>query len=218
MISLAGNMPLQTLIVVFAVFFILREVLTFLNIIPAKYLFTPLVTLTVLMTAVFSGSEHTLDLYRILIIGALSLSLVADVLLMIVETDLMIYGIVFFLLAHIFYFCAFILGYSFQTGHLAIAVSVALSVTGIFLVTGRDAGSLKIPVAVYTLILGGMVFAALTSKQGLVIAGALLFALSDTLIAINAFRRTIPHSTVFTWALYGPAQMLFALSCYCSRM
>jgi uncharacterized membrane protein YhhN len=45
-------------------------------------------------------------------------------------------------------------------------------------------------------------------------AGALLFIISDTCMATNAFRRPIRHSSVITWATYGPAQFLFALSCF----
>jgi uncharacterized membrane protein YhhN len=45
-------------------------------------------------------------------------------------------------------------------------------------------------------------------------AGAVLFVISDVVLAINTFVKKIPHSTVLTWSLYAPAQLFFALSCF----
>lgn len=203
------------LVVVFGILFLLREIFSFRNQLQVKYVLTPMLTVTLLLIAVMAGFEHPLNGYRALIISALLFSLVADTLLMIVETDLMIYGILFFLLAHIFYCGAFLLYFDFEIFHGLIALIILVCVCIIFYHTGRNAGKLKIPVAVYTVILGVMVFAALTSGKMIIAAGALLFAVSDTTIAIDSFRKPIPHSTVWTWAMYGPAQLLFALSCYC---
>jgi hypothetical protein len=45
------------------------------------------------------------------------------------------------------------------------------------------------------------------------VLGATVFVISDIVLAVSAFLSPIPHSTVFTWALYAPARLMIALSC-----
>jgi len=60
----------------------------------------------------------------------------------------------------------------------------------------------------------GRLGASISRHTFFIALGATLFVVSDLLLAINAFIRPIPHSTVFTWSLYAPAQFLIALSCF----
>jgi uncharacterized membrane protein YhhN len=90
-------------------------------------------------------------------------------------------------------------------------------------VKGRTNG-LDMPVLVYMLLISTMVFFAINRpaeaprrQRLLLLFGAVLFLASDTILAVNAFLSPIPHSTVFTWLTYAPAQCMIALSCFEGR-
>ena len=70
-------------------------------------------------------------------------------------------------------------------------------------------GDMLIPVAAYLVIILGMGIAAAlgTTNQNLVIAGALLFILSDSLIAINRFVAPVPMASYFIMITYYLAQL-----------
>lgn len=71
------------------------------------------------------------------------------------------------------------------------------------------AGTLAVPVGVYLLGISAMVTgAALTSRSLLVFAGALCFALSDTLIGVNKFLTPVPAAGTLIMASYYLAQGL----------
>ncbi len=208
------------LLIIFSLVLILREFFVLRDIIPAKYILTPLVTVTVLATAVYSLFVADPETYRVLIVCSLILALVADTLLMIVEVNLLPYGLVFFLGAHLLYIAAFMKEYAFFSWHLVPAgiLVVLLLISGI--VIARKAGKLAVPVIIYSFVIALMVFFAVAGEYGsmdrksFVVTGAILFLLSDTILAVNAFYRPVPKSSVWVWALYGPSQMLITLSCF----
>ena len=186
-----------------------------------KYLFTPLVTASVAAMAFLSIADDGITSYRVLILAALACSLVADTLLMVEETDLLRYGIVYFMLAHFAYIAAFCMDYSPGAWHLIPAVVIAVLL--VFFnraVRGRTGGH-DILVMVYSIVISVMMGFALAHggygyprKALLVIAGAGLFLVSDLLIAYLTFIRPHPRESVIVWSLYGPAQLLLALSCF----
>jgi len=207
--------------IAFLVVFLLREYFTFKNNLTMKYILTPLVTSLIIGFVVLSIANGGINRYRTLVLVALILSLIADVLLMIVEIDLLKYGIVYFLSAHIVYVFAFSTGYEFQTWNIAVMLFFIAAAILYYKSVGSEAGKLKIPVLVYSFVLSIMVFFSVTSlNNGLIsssvflASGGILFAVSDTCLGINAFKKPIPHSSVITWSTYGPAQLLFALSCF----
>ena len=71
-------------------------------------------------------------------------------------------------------------------------------------------GDMLIPVAVYLLIILGMgISAALgTTNHSLVVVGAALFIISDSLIAINRFLVPVPLSGLLVMTTYYMAQFL----------
>ncbi len=159
--------------------------------------------------------------YRLLLLCGLVFALIADTLLMIVEVDLLQYGIIFFLAVHLTYISAFSRGYRFRFWNIAVGL-VLLAGMGYFYsrVHGRTNG-LDTAILVYITIISTMVFFAVSqlgrsrsTRTMVLAAAALLFMISDLVLAINAFLFPLPHSSVWTWALYGPAQAMIALTTY----
>jgi len=212
--------PVIYLFIPLVIVFLAREYVTFRNILPLKYLLTPSIPAMLAGMVIMALWYTGFDRYSVLIITALMLSMIADVMLMIVEIDLLKYGIVYFLLAHVVYIFAFSGGYQFQAWHALIGTVLFAGVILFYYRIGRHGGKLKIPVFVYSVVLALMIYFALShpgngNPAGIFVAiGGALFAISDICLACNAFKKKIPHSSVITWATYGPAQFLFALSCF----
>lgn len=221
MISLIGSYPwLLHVTGVFLTVFILREILTFKNIVPMKYILTPLVTMSVIAAVVLSMHYHGMSIYSVLILAGLLFALTADTLLMIVEASFLKYGLVFFLTGHFIYIAAFSTGYEFAGWHIfMLTVLAAICFVSIKHLKGK-AGGLFVPASVYIIATAFMIFfavargAAFQETALFASAGVILFAVSDIILAVNAFIKPIPKSTVFTWLLYGPAQFFIALSCF----
>lgn len=204
-----------------ALVFLGREVLTFMNILPAKYILTPSITGVAAGVAILSLAREEPARYRGLVIAGLIAALVGDTLLMIVEVDLLKYGIVFFLMTHFLYIFAFIEDFSFRKWHLFPLALLIIFIVSFFTGVRGKTGGLDAAVLVYMCIISLMFFLALArygrlrDRRSLVLlAGAALFLASDTILAVNSFLVKIPMSTIFTWAAYGPAQLFVALSCF----
>jgi len=152
-------------------------------------------------------------------------SLAGDVFLMLPK-ERFTWGLGAFLLAHIAYLIAFNLtapNFTAWTAGLAIGVGM---VAGKFYERVIDAlnasgkGFLKKPVAAYTLAISLMVLSALMlpfradiprSGALIVAGGAVLFFLSDALLAWNRFVKPVPRGRLFTRILYHLGQLSIVL-------
>lgn len=205
--------------VVFIAVFTIREFIALRRIRPLKYILTPLVTITVIIIPVIAVGEAGLTKYNSFITCALLFSLVGDTLLMVEEADLYKYGMFFFLLCHLCYAAAFIVNYSFKQWNIVLFAVLALAAIIHVKKISSNAGKMKIPVAVYSTAITGMIILAIaqlnngfTPGAAMAAAGAVLFGISDYLHSVNDFVRKIENSTVFTWLFYAPAQFLIAAS------
>ncbi len=159
---------------------------------------------------------------------ALVFSLAGDVLLMLRDDSLFVFGLAAFLTAHLCFIASFYgrikgrkIGFAqwaYSLLPFAIFVSGFLSVLVPSLQATQLTKPLVVPITVYACIIGTMGFTALmrrggVSNQGfsLVIAGALVFMLSDSFIALNRFITPLPQPTLLIMATYGIAQYLLTV-------
>ncbi len=152
---------------------------------------------------------------------ALFFSLWGDVFLMLPK-ERFLWGLAAFLLAHVAYLLAFNMRaprFDFWAAGLAIAVGLAAGKYYERLRVALEAGgrhSLVKPVTAYLVVISLMVLSALllplqasVSRGGAisVAAGAVLFLISDALLAWNRFVQPIPHGRLWTRILYHTGQI-----------
>lgn len=174
----------------------------------------PLLALTYVLT---SGNPN------FWILAGLGCGAAGDVLLIRAErSGFFLAGLAAFLLGHLAYLAAF-LGPVLRAGPVppwAFAAAVPLAAYGV-LVYRRlrpGTGALKLPVALYTVVILAMALAALlrvSSATGLPfwlpLFGALCFVASDTLLAFQRFRRPIRSGRTLVALTYVAAQTLIVL-------
>ena len=155
--------------------------------------------------------------YKTLVVAGLSFSLLGDIALMFPEKWFTA-GLVAFLAAQIFY----ILAFKPASGHPAAAgVFLPLILFGLlmFFLLAPTLGPMKLPVLVYIAAITAMAgFAAGRfvdlggTRPLLASAGAILFLVSDSVLAYNRFAKKVPHARAIILGTYFPAQLLIALS------
>jgi uncharacterized membrane protein YhhN len=143
------------------------------------------------------------------ILAALVLSAVGDALLLSDARPAFLGGLVAFLLAHLAYSAAF-LGVSRPSPGIALAVAVATGAALRWL--WPSLGPMRAPVAAYCAVIAAMLWLAAGVPRAEVRAGALLFYLSDLLVARDRFVRPGLANRVVGLPLYYAAQLLFALA------
>ena len=202
-------------------FFLIREFVAYKRYLPLKYFFTPLLTLLLVVMMILSITIYGIDKYRLMITISLLMALVADTLLMVEEISLAKNGTVFFIIGHIFYLLAFSNNATFYSWNIAILGILVVINLIFFRMLLKAAGKKSIPAILYLLILGLVVYFAITrlnnvlSLSGVFAAsGAILFMISDFILITNSFIKYIHKSTVFTWLFYCPAQYLIVLSTF----
>ena len=162
----------------------------------------------------FISATKAYPRWRIYVIAALVFSWGGDVFL--ISSDWFIPGLVSFLIAHIFYIIAY-QKTGAATGELRPLDIIKFVIYGAVLiwVIYPGLGDLLIPVLIYALVLLAMGVWA-HKRRGetssgsfqLVAIGAILFVLSDGLIAINKFAFEIPAERILIMSIYMTAQYL----------
>jgi uncharacterized membrane protein YhhN len=148
---------------------------------------------------------------------ALALSSLGDVLLDLDPERLFVYGLGSFLVAHLVYITAFVrarrrpmaLGAAqWLPAALVLAYSVGISSWLL-----PSLGSLIIPVAIYMCAITAMVLSAILARcsSAWVAAGAILFLISDSLLAVNKFKTPVPYRDFLVWTTYYVGQYGIAI-------
>ena len=151
-----------------------------------------------------------------LILAALFLSWCGDVLL---QANLFIPGLVSFLLAHVCYIFYFKQAGNNRKGLIQtkplLFLPVTLYIILLLVLLFPHLQELKIPVVVYSITIGVMLLMAINTRQQInnkastfLIIGALLFVLSDSLLAINLFVENHWVISFAVMATYATAQYL----------
>lgn len=183
-----------------------------------EYFFKPLTTTLIIILA-FTQNTILPDtqFYKNMILSGLFFSLLGDIFIML-PSDKFIQGLISFLIAHIFYIIAFNSNITQPVSYLYILPFIIYG----FLMFGylySNLDKLKIPVIVYITIIMIMVFESLSSYlllkntySLLAFIGAFLFMISDTVLAIDKFKKKFKLAELIILSTYFSAQVFIALS------
>jgi uncharacterized membrane protein YhhN len=160
---------------------------------------------------------------RVALVAALVLSLVGDVFLMLPGREqgssgpnLFVAGLAAFLAAHV----AYVVGFGLEGIDLdglvrgLLPVGIIIATVGRSVVASVEASSepeMAVPVAAYVTVISTMVLFSFGTGDLRTELGALLFALSDSLIAWGRFRRPTPWGPMAVIVTYHLAQALLLL-------
>lgn len=151
------------------------------------------------------------------IFAGLLLSFLGDLFLIGTSERAFLFGLGSFLLAHIAYIVAFVT-YGYDRKWViaaAIPITAVTVITAIWLAPSIPA-DLLIPVRVYSVVIGLMVIAAFGSRgagaSGLVVAGALMFFVSDLSVAATRLVHVSFPTIIWGLPLYYAGQLCLAVS------
>jgi uncharacterized membrane protein YhhN len=184
----------------------------------------PLLLITLMIYYVSVNRELNQPLSPVVIL-ALVFSWGGDVLLMVAGEQFFIFGLISFLIAHVFYIFAF---RQFRAADdtnalhglqkVRFGFPILLYGTGLVVILYPHLGDLSVPVLMYALVLTFMVLNALfryqrttTPSFTMVFGGAILFMISDSLLAVNKFIEPIPGAGFWIMSTYISAQFLIVL-------
>jgi alkenylglycerophosphocholine hydrolase len=152
------------------------------------------------------------------IAAGIALSVVGDIALLSASEGAFLIGLGAFLLAHLAYVVAFA-RVAVWSPHVVIVAVSTITVTALVLrAIAPGTARLRGPTIAYGIVISAMVIAASATLGGplagapLAAGGATFFYASDASLALNRFRRPIPHAAFFTLGLYWIGQIGIALA------
>ena len=177
----------------------------------------PFTTFFVLIIVLFPllGSR---TLYPGLIAAGLVFSIAGDIFLTLPQ-EYFARGILSFAATHALYLFAFAAAAGIALVHPPTLVFLAVALALVALIWRGVEPSLRIPVLAYTMLITAMVTQAAgasivmrTTRTTLAAAGALLFFVSDAVLAIDRFRLPLAPARAVVLSTYWLGQLLIALS------
>jgi uncharacterized membrane protein YhhN len=178
----------------------------------------PMLMVTLLFYYYIASKENR----SLLLVGALVAAGVGDVLLMLAESDerFFIPGLGAFLFTHVLMILTFRQHRSEHAENplrgvqsIRMAFPVVLAGTGLIIMLYPTLGTLQLPVTLYSIVLMMMVLSALYrygytmfKSMMLTFAGALLFMMSDSILAVDKFLFPIDHAARWTMLTYIAGQ------------
>ncbi|SNS96389.1 Uncharacterized membrane protein YhhN [Ekhidna lutea] len=188
------------------------------KIIPSEDLdqFTKPMLMPLLMFYVYRSSIGKTTKRILLVSGALFFSWLGDVALMYQANEaFFIAGIGLFLVAQIIYVIVLRTSAYQKPSFNLVQVIPFLAYGGALFFVLLPAGDFTIPISIYGVVILTMVIMARlregnTSQESfrLALYGSILFVLSDSILAFNAFHTAIPYAGVFIMSTYCAAQLL----------
>jgi uncharacterized membrane protein YhhN len=176
------------------------------------YIFKPLTMVFILLIAILG--QVASPFYKYIIIAGLVFSLAGDIFLML-PSDRFVAGLVAFLIAHLFYIAAF----ASEISALIWLPLIPFVIYGIaiYIILAPSLGKLRLPVLIYVAVILIMAWLAWerliqTGQTGALLAsiGAILFIISDTILAIDRFRGTFKLARASNLITYFAAQLFIA--------
>ena len=182
------------------------------------FIFKPLTMVFIILIAVLAKNPPS-GRYKIAIIAGLIFSMIGDVLLSL-PMDVFVIGVFSFLIAQLIYTYAFRVGRSFRLRFLALLPFAVYGIL-IFVILLPGLNAMTLPVAAYVIVIMVMAWQAWdqwddkrTQWALLAFIGAVLFVVSDSLLAINKFGEPFLAARALTLTTYFSAQWLIANSNY----
>jgi len=189
-----------------------------------RYYSKPFILITLWIYFYFSSLEIKGTLLRKSISAALIFSWMGDVLL--IFPNFFLYGLGAFLMAHICYIIGFKISQTnpFVVGQVNfirlffVNLPIYILAAFVYFLINPGLGTMKIPVVIYLIVIVMMVTTARERYQKTIPAsfwqvfiGAMLFLISDGILAINMFFKPFPESGVLVMGTYVLAQLLIVM-------
>ncbi|MGH9838738.1 MAG: lysoplasmalogenase [Blastocatellia bacterium] len=163
------------------------------------------------------GKELLRDHDNTILAVALACSCVGDVLLDLDPDGLFVQGLMAFLTAHFIYILLFVRNWSRPLrpggGQLLLAAVVLLFSLILANWFAPSLGTFAKPVMLYVCVITVMVVTAVLARFSTwwIVAGAILFLVSDSLIAVHKFKMPVPWRDYLVWATYYLGQYGIAI-------
>lgn len=184
-----------------------------------RYVTKPSLLVALILYFYFNSAELN-PKTKILTLIALIFSLAGDVLLMF-DDQLPVFfiaGLVAFLLAHVFYIVIFWSERNSKINPFGFIVILAMYTIGLFYLLITNLGDLLIPVVFYVIVILMMAVTAFLRQKKVskisfifVFLGAILFVISDSILAVNKFYLPIRFSNISIMLTYALAQYFIVL-------
>lgn len=181
--------------------------------------FTKPSLLTALIVYFYYNGTHS-STTKTMILLALVFSLMGDVFLMFVEVsaNYFMFGLVSFFLAHVFYILVFWKRRNSKTNATGLIVILGFYAIGVFYLLKNHLNHLLIPVIFYIMIILTMVLTAFLRQKEvskisfiLVFLGAILFVISDSILAVDKFYMSLKYSSISIMLTYALAQYFIVI-------
>ena len=188
---------------------------------PNLVFFSKPLLMPLLIILFFQNTKAYASSLKVGVIGGLFFSWIGDLALMIesVNSTFFMVGLVGFLIAHINYIIVFNKSKAKKTEESSLK-NILIPVFGLFtlsflILLWPHLGELRIPVIIYATVLMLMGIFAVSRQPNkgfyLVLFGAILFVISDSVLATNKFYSTFYLARVITMLTYTIAQLLIVL-------
>jgi len=179
------------------------------------FVFKPLTT-ALILGIVLARALPNISSYAALVLAAMVFCLAGDIFLMLPD-EWFVAGLSSFLVGHLFLIAAFVLGGLRPTWWFALLFcSLAITMYRVF---SPYLGSMKLPVAIYVVVISVMVWLAwealVSNRDGgrlLAALGATFFMISDSALALNRFRLKFRGADLVVLGTYWLSLWLIALS------
>lgn len=186
------------------------------------YFTKPLILTSIIIYSIQTKNQEN-DAKLPFFIAGLFFALFGDIFLMIQEMDLFIPGLASFLVMQVCYAYAFYLDNPQKLiskyAYLRLAPFILFAIIFYFILQPHLSGIvIKVAVAIYALSIAIMAWLSLLRKNKistpsffLVFTGAILFMISDSIIAVDKFITSVPLNTIWVMGTYCLAQYLITL-------
>ncbi len=153
-----------------------------------------------------------------LVATGLLFSAVGDILLDLPQDTFFIPGMGSFIMAHLFYTAAFFGRPVFSLSRMSVLAAVIIFVTGYGIFLFPHLGDMAPAIYIYLFVISIMVASACTGRDNnmLIISGACLFMISDSMIALTMFVIPVPFADIWIMSTYYAAQALLSSGAYYS--